>query len=230
MRSFLKFLLLGVCLILAGGGLLCGQDAAPADGNKPRPAEKAKDLGRKEKDKEKEKSDKKKKDKDKGREGEKERDKDKEKNKKKGGDSGDGRMSLPLEKDHPSKGLKIPYYDGQGNLQMVFTIGVANKLDADNVEMQEMQVETYNEEGEPEMTVNLPTSVLDLNTRVVTSKTKTTITREDFVITGDSVRFNTVTKQGTLVGNVHMTINNLNEEVVSKPAEPAPAPATPTNE
>jgi hypothetical protein len=225
MRSLPKFLLIVFCLVLAGGGLLCGQDPEPiAEG--PKGAEKSKSAGKKEK----EKSDKKKKDKDKGKDG------DKEKGKKKGGKDGDagdgedGRMSLPLQAGHPSKGLKIPYYDGQGNLQMIFTIGVANKLDADNVEMQEMQVETYNEEGEPEMTVNLPTSVLDLNTRVVTSKTKTTITREDFVITGDSVRFNTLTKQGTLVGNVHMTINNLNEEAVPEAVESTPAPATPSNE
>lgn len=218
MRSSLKFLALGLALSLAGGVLVCGQDASPADAGKTKKAEKLKDGAAK-----KEKEDKKK---DKGKDGDKSKEKDKEKEKnKKPGKEGDekssstGRISLPLEKDHPSKGLKIPYYDGQGNLQMVFNIGVANKIDADNVEMQEMQVETYNEEGEPEMTVNLPTSILNLNTREVTSKTKTTIKREDFVVTGDSVRFNTLTKQGTLVGNVHMTVNNINEEAEPQPTE-----------
>jgi hypothetical protein len=60
------------------------------------------------------------------------------------------------------------------------------------------------------MNVQLPVSVLDLNTRIVTSDTHTTIKRDDFTLTGDSVRFNTVTKAGMLAGHVHMTIYDLN--------------------
>lgn len=133
-----------------------------------------------------------------------------------------GKLSLPLVKDHDSFGLKIPYYDEKGNLQMIYTIGVATRIDDDNVRMKEVKVETYNTEGEPDMTVELPISMLNLTTKVVTSKTKTTITREDFVLTGDSVEFNTVTKQAKLVGHVHMTVYNLNDEE-AKPPTPAAA-------
>lgn len=116
------------------------------------------------------------------------------------------KMSIPIPPDHPSRGLKIPYYDTKGNLQMVFNIGLGERKDADHIEMTDTQVETYNEEGETDMTVQLPVSMLDVNTRVITSQTKTTITRDDFKITGDAVEFDTNLRTGKLVGNVHMTI------------------------
>lgn len=198
-------------MLIAGCGLAVAQESAPKEEKKPKggETEKKKDPNRKKKDKEKEK--------DKGK------DKDKKKGEGKDGvkDSGSGRMSLPLVEGNDSKGLKIPYYDVEGDLQMIFTIGIATRLDADRVKMQETKVETFNEEGEVDMTVQLPTSVLDLNTRIISSETATTIQREDFVITGDTVQFNTVTKQGTLIGNVRMVVNNLNEAVpTSTPEQP----------
>jgi hypothetical protein len=148
-----------------------------------------------------------------------------------------GRISIPLLKDHDSKGLRIPYYDLQGNLQMMFNIGVATRLDDDNVLMKEAQLDSYNEEGEPEMTIAIPTSTLNLETRVITSKTKTTIRRDDFALTGDTVEFNTDTKEGKLVGNVKMLIFSFKNmgAAATTPATPPPkksparAPSTPPN-
>jgi hypothetical protein len=76
------------------------------------------------------------------------------------------------------------------------------------------------------MTVDLPVSTLDVNTQVITSKTKTTITREDFKLTGDSVVFDTVKREGWLVGNVHMIIYKLDAEI-GAPSVPAPESAAP---
>ncbi len=145
-------------------------------------------------------------------------------------DPNSGRLSLPLVEGRPSTGLKIPYYDTTGRLQMNYTIGIATKLDPDHVEMKEAQVETFNEEGETDMHIEMPVSILDLNTRVITSNTKATIKREDFIVTGDSVAFNTATKQGKLIGHVHMIIYDLHDEAATpteKPSTDAPAPAAP---
>ena len=124
----------------------------------------------------------------------------------------DGKMSLPLVEGHDSKGLKIPYRGNDGRLQMTFTISVANKVDANHVRMVEAQVETYNESEEREMVIDLPSSVLDLNTRVITSTQQVTIKRSDFEITGQTMEFNTETKQGKLGGNVRMLIYNLEND------------------
>ena len=130
--------------------------------------------------------------------------------------TGPSKMSLPIPKGHDSKGLKIPYFDNVGKLQMTFTIGVANRLDEDHVRMSELVVETFDEEGKREMLIDLPSSILDLNTRVISTNERVLIKRHDFEITGKSMDFNTETKRGKLAGNVRMLIYNLEEETGAK--------------
>jgi hypothetical protein len=103
---------------------------------------------------------------------------------------------VPIAKGHDSKGLRIPYYDDRGKLQMTFNIGVASRIDDDHVEMSELEVETYSPTGASEMKIALPKSVLDLNTRVITAKTHVFVQRSDFELTGESMEFNTQTNRG----------------------------------
>lgn len=136
----------------------------------------------------------------------------KKKKDKKSGDEESPRLSLPILKGHDAFGLKIPYFDAEGRLQMLFNIGKASRIDDNRVSMADMQLETYDDSGEPEMTIDLPKSVLDLNTRVITTDTNVTIKRSDFEITGRSMEFNTDTKRGRLAGDVRMLIYDLGEE------------------
>ena len=129
---------------------------------------------------------------------------------------------IPVSAEHPAKGLKIPYFDNEGKLQMMFVIGVATRLDADHIDMSDMQVETFDEQQQHEMYIDLPTSVLDLNTSVISTKKHVTIRREDFILTGETMEFNTKTKQGSLGGSVKMLIYNLDN------SSPKPASETPT--
>src|SRR5687768_2179828 len=71
-------------------------------------------------------------------------------------------IDVPVPIDHDAKGLKIPYFDDEGKLQMRFNIGVARRIDEKHIEMAELQVETFDEQGQHEMSIDLPTSVLDL--------------------------------------------------------------------
>jgi len=129
---------------------------------------------------------------------------------------------IPVSAEHPAKGLKIPYFDNEGKLQMIFVIGVATRLDADHIDMADMQVETFDDQQQHEMYIDLPKSVLDLNTSVITTQKRVTIRREDFVLTGESMEFNTRTKQGGLGGSVRMLIYNL-DTGTPKPASETPA-------
>jgi lipopolysaccharide export system protein LptC len=56
--------------------------------------------------------------------------------------------------------------------------------------------------------MDLPTSTFELNSRILRSNERTTITRADFTISGDALEFNTIERQGTLKGNVKMVITN----------------------
>jgi lipopolysaccharide export system protein LptC len=67
------------------------------------------------------------------------------------------------------------------------------------------------------MTIEMPVSLLDLNTRVISTHDGVLIKRSDFEITGKNMEFNTETKQGRLIGPVKMTIFNMSEEAGIKP-------------
>ena len=123
------------------------------------------------------------------------------------------KLSLPLVQGQTSKGVTIPYNDSSGAKTMNFRIGSATPVDADHIQMKDLTIETLNELGEKEMTIELPASMLDLNTRIITGNERVTIRRSDFEITGATMEFNTETKQGHIEGNVKMIIFDLSEEM-----------------
>ena len=129
------------------------------------------------------------------------------------------KMSFPIPEGHDSKGLRIPYMDGEGKKTMYFVIGVARRTDPDHVEMSDLQIETFDEEGNSEMGIDLPSSTLDLTTRIITTEKQVRIKRDDFELTGETMEFNTETKEGKLGGGVRMLIYNL----ASEPGEKAAA-------
>ena len=58
-----------------------------------------------------------------------------------------------------------------------------------------------------------------LLTRVIDSRRRTMVKRTDFEIAGDTMQFNTLTHQGTMTGNVRMTIFN-QKEIAGPAAKP----------
>jgi hypothetical protein len=123
-------------------------------------------------------------------------------------------------KGYPSKGLKIPYFDAEGNLQMTFEIGVATRLDEEQLRMDTAQLETF-EDGEREMLITLPSAVLNLSSGVMIAESPVSIQRSDLELTGRTMVFNTKTKQGKLGGGVRMLIFDLDtSEEKEQPASP----------
>jgi hypothetical protein len=118
------------------------------------------------------------------------------------------KIDIPVVKGHDSLGLIIPYFDGTGKRQMNFKMAVASRLDEDHVKMKDLSIETFNEEGEHEMQINVPDSIFDSDKSAITTQTHVTISRDDFTLSGESMIFYTRTKQGGLAGNVHMIIYN----------------------
>jgi len=123
----------------------------------------------------------------------------------------DSKFTVPIPVGHDAKGIRLPSFDRDGKLQMMFSIGIANRLDDGHLSMADTFLETYAKDGSPDMSVQLTTSVLDLDTRIVTSNEPATVRRQDFEITGDKLEFNTKTHAGSFTGNVRMTIYNLKQ-------------------
>jgi hypothetical protein len=118
----------------------------------------------------------------------------------------DEEISVPIPQGMKAYGIKFPYVDDQGK-NMIFEAGEAWKNNETQVEIVKLKITADDDEGK-KFYVELPTALLNLETRVLTSDTHVLIRREDFEITGDASEFNAKTRFGKILGNVKMTIFN----------------------
>ena len=116
--------------------------------------------------------------------------------------------NIPLPIGHEAKGLVLPDFDADGHLRGKFEAGTAHRIDQEHIGFERLKITTYTPENQPDLKIDMSTSVLDLKTRILSSKERTTIQRSDFNIAGDSVEFDTNSKTGRLVGNVKMVITD----------------------
>ena len=116
--------------------------------------------------------------------------------------------NIPLPIGHEAKGLVLPDFDGEGHLRGKFEAGTAHRIDEGHIGFEQLKITTYTPEDQPDLKIDMSTSVLDLKTRILSSKARTTIQRSDFNIAGDSVEFDTNERTGRLVGNVKMVITD----------------------
>ena len=116
--------------------------------------------------------------------------------------------NIPLPIGHEAKGLVLPDFDADGHLRGKFEAGTAHRIDQEHVGFEQLKITTYTPEDQPDLRIDMSTSVLDLKTRILSSKARTTIQRADFNIAGDSVEFDTNSKTGRLVGNIKMVITD----------------------
>ena len=95
---------------------------------------------------------------------------------------------------------------------MVFDVETARRVDDQNVELHTSVIQTYNQRTEkPDAKIYLEDSEMNLDTEVIKTKDPVKITRADFLLTADSGEFNSKTRQGRVVGNVHLVLYNRNE-------------------
>jgi hypothetical protein len=116
--------------------------------------------------------------------------------------------NVPLPIGHEAKGLVLPDFDVNGRLRGKFEAGTAHRIDQEHVGFQHLKITTYTPDSQPDLQIDMHTSVLDLKTRILSSQERTTIQRSDFNIAGDSVQFDTNSKTGRLIGNVKMVITD----------------------
>ena len=116
--------------------------------------------------------------------------------------------NIPLPIGHEAKGLVLPDFDGDGHLRGKFEAGTAHRIDQEHIGFEQLKITTYTPEDQQDLRIDMSTSVLDLKTRILSSKARTTILRADFNIAGDSVEFDTNSRTGRLIGNVKMVITD----------------------
>jgi lipopolysaccharide assembly outer membrane protein LptD (OstA) len=116
--------------------------------------------------------------------------------------------NIPLPIGHEAKGLVLPDFDLQGHMRGRFEAETAKRLDDVHIGFHALKITTYTPESQPDLTIELSESILNLKTRILSSNERSTIKRADFNIVGDSVEFDTNTRVGKLVGNVKMVITS----------------------
>jgi len=126
--------------------------------------------------------------------------------------------NIPLPIGHEAKGVVFPDFDAEGHLRGRFEAGTAHRIDQEHIGFQQLKITTYTPDNQPDLQVDMHTSVLDLKTRILSSQERTTIQRADFNIVGDSVQFDTNTRTGRLIGNVKMVISS-KSQLTAKPDE-----------
>lgn len=141
-----------------------------------------------------------------------------------------GLSELPIPKGAPQKEIRFPVYSPDGNKTMYYRIGVATWVDDSNIEMREMELQTYSADGKEESLVKLPDAVLNVPTNTITAKAKITIRDDRFEITANSLSYNMDAKDeknepdrvATLGGGVKMTIFDTDSMIPKKKSD-APA-------
>jgi hypothetical protein len=119
----------------------------------------------------------------------------------------EGVRDVPLATGHDAKGLVLPDFDLLGRLRGKLEAGVTKRLDEENIEFEGVKFTTFIPDTQtPNLEVVMKTSVFNLRTQVLNSKERTTVKRSDFEVAGDTMKFEMLTRQGTLAGNVKMVV------------------------
>jgi hypothetical protein len=135
-----------------------------------------------------------------------------------GSPNGERKIVLPIPIGHDVKGLRVPFRDDEGKMEFRMDVEWARRLDEQNVEMRSSVIQTYDQEtNKPSAKVELKTSVMNMDTNIIVSHEPVVVSREDFRLTGDSMEFNTKTREGRVIGNVRLIIYNRDELANKKP-------------
>ena len=120
---------------------------------------------------------------------------------------GQSLTNIPLPIGHEAKGLVLPDFGTDGRLIGKFAAKTARRIDEGHVGFEDLEIVTYTPENQPDLQIGMHTGVLDLNTRILSSRERTRIKRADFNIEGDSVEFDTAKRTSRLIGNVKMVVS-----------------------
>ena len=131
-------------------------------------------------------------------------------------------IQFPLGVGDPANRIKIPETDQGGRLLSQLMAARATRVDNEHVQMSEMNLDLYHPDGKEDFHIIMPTSIFNLQTRIISSEDPITVRTQDFELTGEKMEFNTVDRTGKLMGKVRMIIHNLNQVVDGPKPDPKP--------
>lgn len=127
-------------------------------------------------------------------------------------------LDVPIPPGQGAKGLTFPYRE-DGKLKMFFNVEEMFRTDLDHLQMTNAKIQTFDEDGKPDMTVLLPISKLDLNTRVLSSEQPFLVRGQNFSLVGEKLQLDTTVRHGIVKGKVKMIIFDLGDTEKKGPAK-----------
>lgn len=103
------------------------------------------------------------------------------------------------------KGVSIPSYEGD-RLKSVMNADTVVRVDEQFLDLVNLVVHVYNEEGEPETTISMDEAAYDLVAGELASKTPSKIEQPRFTMTGETMIYQTHSQVARLVGNVRVIV------------------------
>ena len=131
-----------------------------------------------------------------------------------------GKINIAIPLHQPVKGIHLPFYDLGGKLKMQFDAETANRTSDNMVEMKALKIETFDDKGQRDMLVHFPEANYDLASNVIKSDKSVEVRRNDFVLTGVGMEFDTKKRSGRVFSQIRMEI--FNRAVDTTPTTPAP--------
>lgn len=111
---------------------------------------------------------------------------------------------MPLGK--PNRMVKIPQFK-DGILECVMRAAEMTRIDDDKIDIKTMDID-FMEDGEPAMNIALQDATYSLEDKLISSENRAVIKRADFTLVGDSLDFDTASRQGRMTGKVRMVIHD----------------------
>jgi hypothetical protein len=118
--------------------------------------------------------------------------------------------------------VRIPGFDAGRNTSLIVAKSMT-RVNPQEIFAEDMTIHLYHEQEKDNVRVDLRTGTYHMDTKLLTSKERSKVTRSDFQIEGDTMVFDTTTSQGKMAGRVHMIIYD-SGSLAPKPASPAAAP------
>src|SRR5262249_12866215 len=135
-------------------------------------------------------------------------------------------LTVPLPVGQKSRGIKIPQFNLAGQVLSQLLAGQVHRVDDENLKIQELKLDFFDDSGQNEFRIDMPASLFNTKTRIITSEEPVFIHHRDFDLTGAKLEFNTATRKGRLLGPVTMIVRDL-ERAGAKDSSATPQPAAP---
>lgn len=126
-------------------------------------------------------------------------------------------LSVPLPIGQKAREIKIPQFNLTGQILSQLLAGQIQRVDDEFLQIKELKLDLYDDSGNSEFRIDMPTSIFSTKTRIITSDEPVFIHHRDFDLTGSKLEFDTASRKGRLIGPVTMKIRDV-ERITNKDA------------